>query len=72
VQVAVKVIRLKRERVFQYTALDDCTRFRVLRLYRELNQHSSTHFFGELRRALPLHIRRLQTDHGTEFPFTSD
>ncbi len=36
VQVDVKVIRLKRERVFQYTALDDCTQFRVLRLYRRL------------------------------------
>ena len=68
VQVDVKVIRLKRERVFQYTALDDCTRFRVLRLYRRLNQHSSLHFFHEVRRAMPFPIRRVQTDHGTEFP----
>jgi transposase InsO family protein len=68
VQVDVTAIRLKRERVFQYTAIDDCTRFRVLRLYPRLNQHSSTHFFGEVRRALPFPIRRVQTDHGTEFP----
>ena len=30
IQVDVKVIKLKREKVFQYTARDDCTRFRVL------------------------------------------
>jgi transposase InsO family protein len=68
VQVDVKVVTLKRTRVFQYTAIDDCTRFRVLRLYRRLNQYSSTHFFGEIRRALPFPIRRLQTDRGSEFP----
>ena len=34
VQVDLKVMRLKRGRVFHYTALDHCTRFRVLRLNR--------------------------------------
>jgi len=29
VQVDVKVVKLQREKVFQYTAIDDCTRFRV-------------------------------------------
>ena len=33
VQVDVKVVKLQRERVFQYTAIDDCTRYRMLRLY---------------------------------------
>ena len=68
IQVDVKVIKLKREKVFQYTALDDCTRFRVLRLYRRLNQHSSLHFLGELRRTLPFAIKKLQCDNGSEFP----
>lgn len=54
--------------MFQYTALDDCTRFRVLRLYRGLNQHSSLHFFGELRRAMSFPVRQLQTGRGGEFP----
>jgi len=31
VQVDVKFVRVNRQRCFQYTALDDCTRFRVLR-----------------------------------------
>ena len=37
--------------LFQYTTLDDCTRFRVLRLYRTLNQASSLAFLQELRLA---------------------
>ena len=28
VQVDVKVVKLAREKVFQYTAIDDCTRYR--------------------------------------------
>ena len=34
VQVDVKVVARDRSRWFQYTAIDDCTRVRVLRLYR--------------------------------------
>ena len=68
IQVDVRVVKLKREKVFQYTAIDDCTRFRVLRLYPRLNQHSSLHFLAELRRTLPFAIKKLQCDNGTEFP----
>lgn len=65
IQVDVKVAGRK---VFQCTALDDCTRLRVLRLYPRLNHWSSLHFFGELQRALPFPIKKLQCDYGTEFP----
>src|SRR5262249_43322332 len=68
VQVDVKFVRVNRQRYFQYTALDDCTRFRVLRLYRHLNHRSSLAFFRELRQAMPFPIRKLQCDNGTEFP----
>jgi transposase InsO family protein len=66
--VDVKVIKLKRERIFQYTALDDCTRYRVLRLYRRQNQHTSLHFLREVRLTLPFAIKKLQCDNGSEFP----
>lgn len=68
VQVDVKFVRVNRQRCFQYTALDDCTRFRVLRLYRYLNHRTSLAFFRELRNAMPFPIRKLQCDNGTEFP----
>jgi len=70
IQVDVKVIKVKREKVFQYTALDDCTRLRVLRLYRRQHQSSSLHFLEEIRRTLPFPIKKLQCDNGSEFPVT--
>jgi transposase InsO family protein len=67
VQADVKVIIRDRQRWFQYTAIDDCTRVRVLRLYRQLNQRSSLRFLEELRDALPFPIRKIQVDNGTEW-----
>ena len=57
-------------RWFQYTAIDDCTRLRVLRLYRRQNHHSSLAFLHELRDAFPFQVRKIQVDNGTEFPLT--
>ncbi|MDQ3519351.1 MAG: hypothetical protein M3466_13245, partial [Gemmatimonadota bacterium] len=56
--------KLQREKVFQYTAIDDCTRFRVLRLYPRQNQQTSLQFLDEVRRGLPFPIRKLQCDNG--------
>jgi transposase InsO family protein len=68
VQVDVKFVKIAGRWAFQYTALDDCTRFRVLRLYRRLHHGASLAFLSELRRAFPFPIRRLQCDNGREFP----
>ena len=69
IQVDVKYVSIAGRWVFQYTALDDCTRFRVLRLYRRLHPGSSLAFLTELRRAFPFPIKQLQSDHGQEFSF---
>jgi len=69
VQIDVKVVKVAGAKAYQYTALDDCTRLRVLRLYRRLNTFSSLDFLGQVRRAMPFPIRKIQTDHGTEFSF---
>ena len=69
VQVDVKFVKIAGRWAFQYTALDDCTRFRVLRLYRRLHQSSSLTFLTELCRAFPFRVRKLQCDNGHEFPF---
>ena len=68
VQVDVKFVKIAGHWAFQYTALDDCTRFRVLRLYRQLYHGSSLAFLAELRRAFPFPIQQLQCDNGREFP----
>jgi transposase len=68
VQVDVKVVARGRSKWFQYTAIDDCTRLRVLRLYRRQNHHSSLAFLREPTAAFPFPIRKIQVDNGTEFP----
>ncbi|MBA2301861.1 MAG: transposase family protein [Acidobacteria bacterium] len=68
VQVDAKMVKLQREEGVSVTAIDDCTRYRVLRLCRRQNQATSLHFLDELRRDLPFPIRRLQCDNGSEFP----
>jgi len=69
VQVDVKFVKIAGRWAFQYTALDDCTRFRVLRLYRRLHQSSSLAFLAEICRAFPFRIHKLQCDNGHEFSF---
>lgn len=64
VQVDVKVVARGRIKWFQYTAIDDCTRVRVLRLYRRQNHRSSLAFLRELTAALPFQIRKIQVDNG--------
>ncbi|MBK9308338.1 MAG: transposase [Nitrospira sp.] len=68
VQVDVKEVRVGGTKCFQYTAIDDCTRYRILRLYPRKNQQTSHLFFSTLRAALPFPIQKLQVDNGTEFP----
>jgi len=68
VQVDVKEVKVAGQKCFQYTAIDDCTRYRVLRLYPRKNQLISQQFFMLLRTSLPFPIRKLQVDNGTEFP----
>lgn len=67
VQIDVKVVTREHSKWFQYTAIDDCTRIRVLRLYRHLNQRSSLAFLREVKREMPFPIRKIQVDNGTEF-----
>jgi hypothetical protein len=51
-----KFVKIAGRWAFQYTALDDCARYRVLRLYRRVHQHSSLAFLAERRRAFPFRI----------------
>ena len=67
VQMDVKHVRINGARAYQYTALDDCTRLRVLGLARTLGVRSTLEFLAELRRRFPFPIRKIQTDHGAEF-----
>ncbi len=56
-----------RKRLYQFTAIDDCTRVRILKVYDKCNQKTAIRFLNEVRERLPFRIQVLQTDNGAEF-----
>jgi transposase InsO family protein len=70
VQVDVKFLdklAFSGKRYYQFTAIDDCTRFRVLRIYDHNNVKSAMDFVNQVKQALPFAIKQVQTDNGSEF-----
>lgn len=70
IQIDVKFLeRIKdtRERYYQFTAIDDCTRLRVLKIYEKNNQRSAIQFVDYVLSKLPFHAEVIQTDNGSEF-----
>lgn len=55
------------KRLYQFTAIDDCTRIRVLKIYDACNQTSAVRFVDEVIRRLPFRVLIIQTDNGAEF-----
>jgi hypothetical protein len=47
-----------------YTAIDDCTRLRVLRIYERLDQKTAIRFVDYVLEQLPFKV--MQTDNGSE------
>jgi transposase InsO family protein len=71
VQIDVKFIAplqgSRKRKHYQFTAIDDCTRIRVLRIYDRLNQLSAIRFVDYVLEKLPFKIEVIQTDNGAEF-----
>lgn len=70
VQIDVKFIAPlpgSRKPHYQFTAIDDCTRLRVLRIYERLNQKTAIQFVDYVRSRLPFRLEQIQTDNGSEF-----
>ncbi len=53
--------------LYQYTAIDDCTRYQVLRLYSRRTAANTLLFLECVTEEMPFPIQRIQTDRGTEF-----
>ena len=56
-----------RKKHYQFTAIDDCTRLRVLRIYDRLNQKTAIQFLDYVLEKLPFEVEAIQTDNGAEF-----
>ena len=52
---------------YQYTAVDECTRWTFRYMFNEHSTHSSIEFLHLLVKACPFQIKRIQTDNGTEW-----
>ena len=71
-QVDVKFLFFKDEdgqriKRFQYTAIDDCTRIRALKIYEHHNQASAVDFINYVVDKFPFRIKTIRTDNGHEF-----
>ena len=55
------------KKYYQYTAVDECTRWTFRYMYEEHSTYSSTDFLERLIETFPAPIREIQTDNGREF-----
>lgn len=66
VQIDVKFVSpmkgLRKKKYYQFTAIDDCTRLRVLRIYDRLNQKTAIQFVDYVLERLPFLVQVIQTD----------
>src|SRR3954469_4072292 len=53
--------------LYQYTAIDDCSRWQVLGVYPKRNAASTLDFLKRVRADMPFPVQRIQTDRGGEF-----
>jgi transposase InsO family protein len=72
VQVDVKFAHLtdsqgKKIRRYQFTAIDDATRIRALKMYNKHNQTSAIDFIDYVVEKFPFRIHTIRTDRGHEF-----
>lgn len=74
VQIDVKVVpascivgEAKGEKFYQYTAIDEYSRFRYIAAFKEHSSHSSEQFLNQLVKAFKFPIFCVQTDNGQEF-----
>ncbi|MDA3135631.1 DDE-type integrase/transposase/recombinase, partial [Atlantibacter subterranea] len=74
VQIDVKVVPTvcivgdaKGQKFYQYTAIDEYSRFRYLEAFEEHSSYSSAVFVEHLIKKFPFKIECVQTDNGQEF-----
>lgn len=70
-QVDVKYVPSKcvstGQKYYQFTAIDECTRWTYRQMYDDKSSYSAKRFLIELIQTAPFAIRMIQTDNGTEF-----
>lgn len=67
VPAACMVGAVKDKSFFQYTAIDEYSRFRYIEAFQEHNSYSSMIFLEHMLKAFPFKVECVQTDNGCEF-----
>lgn len=62
-------LRRDGKHLYQWTAIDECTRFRFVYGFEEHTPENTVRFLMLLFKAFPFRIRTIQTDNGTEFTY---
>jgi len=57
----------RRTRLYQFTAIDDCTRIRVLKVFDACHQATAIRFIDDVFKGLPFRVQVVHTDTGAEF-----
>jgi transposase InsO family protein len=53
--------------LYQYTAIDDCSRYKVIGIFKRRTAANSIAFLKQVAEEMPFPIQRIQTDRGREF-----
>jgi len=61
------VAGLAGKKLYQYTAIDECTRWRYIAVFDELSTYNSVEFLHQVIKRFPFEIGCIQTDNGAEF-----
>lgn len=56
-------------RFYQWTAIDECTRYRFVYAFEEHTPENTVKFLKMLLKEFPFRIQKIQTDNGTEFTY---
>lgn len=67
VPTACIVGEAKGQKFYQYTALDEFSRFRYVEAFQEASTYTSSIFLDNMLRAFPFKVECVQTDNGFEF-----
>lgn len=55
--------------LYQWTAIDECTRMRFIYGFEEHTPENTVKFLKMMRKAYPFEVQTIQTDNGTEFTY---
>ena len=55
------------QRLYQYTAIDECTGLRYIDIFEDKTSETAAKFIYQARKYFPFEIMKIQTDNGTEF-----